>query len=92
MRDSERFARQAFEEVAGDRLARREADRMNEAVEFGPALAQLRKCALDLRVFRDIEVEQQIRVEFGREGGDPLVEPLALVAEGEFGAFAPARE
>jgi len=89
--DAKAFARQAVEELAGDRLARREADRVHEAVEaFGPRGPDALEQGGDLLVAADVAVEDQLRVEFGGEFGDALLEALALVAEGEFGAFAMA--
>jgi len=36
VRDMEGFARQAFEEIAGDRLAWRKADRVHQAIQVIP--------------------------------------------------------
>lgn len=59
MGDAEGLAAQAVEEVAGDRLARREADRMDEAVELGPGLGELLEHGIDLGVVGDVAVEDQ---------------------------------
>ena len=81
---------QPFKEAAGNRLTWREADGMHEAVEFRPDLAQLVEGAFDLLVAADIAIEDQSRVELCCEVGDALLEALAHVAEGQFGAFAVA--
>jgi hypothetical protein len=60
VRGAEAFAAEAVEEVAGNRLARREADRVHEAVELGPGLAELGEQALDLRVVADVALEDQL--------------------------------
>jgi hypothetical protein len=90
VRDAEALARQAVEEVAGDGLARREADGVHEAVELRPGLAQVGEQAVDLRVVGHVAVEDQRRAELGGELGDAVLEALALVAEGQFGALAVA--
>ena len=90
MRDAEGFARQAVEEVAGDRFTRGKADRMNEAIEFRPHLTQLRKQPFDLRVVGDIAVVQHRGAEVGRQRGGALLEALADVAERQFGTLAVA--
>ena len=55
-----------------------------------PGLAERGEHRLDLGVVGDVAVEDQRRAELGGELGDPLLEALALVAEGELGAFAAA--
>ena len=90
MGDAERVARQAVEEVAGNRFARRKSDRMDEAVELRPGFAQLPECALDLRVVGDVEVEDELGAELGGVLGHALLEALSLVAERQLGAFAVA--
>ena len=88
VRDAEVLARQAVEEVAGDRLARREADAVHEAVELAARSADrsVNSC-VDLRVVAHVAVEDQLGVEFGRELGDAVLETLADVAEGQFRAL-----
>ena len=55
MGNAETLARQAVQELAGDRLARGEADRVHKAVvPFGPGFLHLREQALDLGVVADI--------------------------------------
>ena len=86
--DAEAFARQAVQEVAGDRFARREADGMHEAVEtLGPGGLEAFGQRGDLFVGADVAVEDQFRAEFGGVFRDALLEALTDIAEGEFGAF-----
>jgi hypothetical protein len=80
VRDLERLARQALEEVAGDRLLGRIADRVDEAVEGRPGLAQGGEQGFDLGVLGDVAVVDEGGTEFGREPGHPLAEALALVS------------
>ena len=63
---------------------------MHEAVELRPRFAELREGALDLCVVGDVELEGEPGAELGGVLGDALLEALALVAEGELGAFAVA--
>ena len=88
MGDPEGLARQTVEEVARDRLARRVADGVDEAVETLPALAEFGEQALDLRVVADVAVERQVGAETGGDLGDAVLEALPDVAERKFGAFA----
>jgi hypothetical protein len=87
VRDLEALARQAVEEVAGDRLARREADAVHEAVELRPGGREVGEQLFDLRVVAHVAVEDQLRAEVGGEFGDAVLEALADVAEGELGAL-----
>ncbi|SOZ98030.1 ABC transporter, periplasmic substrate-binding protein (fragment) [Cupriavidus taiwanensis] len=89
--DAEAFARQAVEEVAGNRFTRREADRMHQAVKLFPALAQRGKGGGNLLVAADVAFENQVAAEFLGKVADPVLEPFADVGEGQFGAFALAR-
>ena len=57
---------------------------------FGPGLRQVGEELVDLRVVADVAIEDELRVEVGGEFGDAVLEALAHVAEGEFGAFAVA--
>src|SRR6185369_14386513 len=79
-----------LEEVAGDRLARREPDRVDEAVERRPRRAECGEHPLDLGVVGDVAVEDQRRRELGGEFRDALLEALALIAERELGTFTVA--
>ena len=89
--DPERLARQAFEEVAGDRFAwarsRSSGRSRRRSARPAPRAANRR---VDLGVVGDVAVEDQRRAELGGELGDALLEALALVAEGQLGAFAAA--
>ena len=88
MRDLEGFARQAFEKIAGDRFARREADRVHQTVQVIPGFAEIGEQRIDLLVAADVAVEHQLAVEFFREIGDAVLEALADIGECQFGAFA----
>ena len=76
MRDPERFPREAVEEVARDRFARRVADAVNEAVELWPVARQIIEQLRDLRVVADVAVENQRRAEVARKLGNPLLETI----------------
>jgi hypothetical protein len=54
MRDPERFARQPVEEIPRDRLPRGVCDRVHQAVESVPALAEAREEPVDLSVGRHV--------------------------------------
>ena len=56
----------------------------------GQASPSCANSALDLGVVGDVAVEHQLGAELGGEFGDALLEALALVAEGQLGAFAAA--
>ena len=88
VRDPERLAREAVEKVAGDGFLGRVADRVDEAVEGRPRGRQAGDHRVDLRVVGDVAVEEERRAELGGEFADAVLEALALIAEGEFGAFA----
>ena len=66
MGDAEGLARQAVEEIAGDRLARREGDRVHEAVELRASAPRCGEQSLDLGVVGDVAVEHQIGAELAR--------------------------
>jgi hypothetical protein len=90
VRDAEVFARESVQEIPGNRLARRKADRVDEAVELRPGLAQLVEEGGHLLVAADIAVEDELGIEFGGELGDAVLEALALIAERQLSAFAVA--
>ena len=90
MGDAKCLAREAFQQVAGDRLLGRKSDRMHEAVELRPDLGQVGEHRIDLFVAGDVAVVDQRRIELGREFDDPPLETLADVAERQFRPFAPA--
>ena len=86
MRHAEVLAGAALEEVAGDGLARGVGNGVHQAVEaILPVLAHLLHQRIDLGVFGHIAGEDQRRAEFGRQLGDPVLEPVALVGEGQLG-------
>ena len=64
------LARQAVEELALDRLARRVGDGVHEDVETVPALAQLLEAGRDLRVVGDVERQHDVAAVFGGRGFD----------------------
>ena len=88
VRDAEIFARHAVEEIAGNRFARRKADRMNETVEAVPALLERGEEGVDLRVVGDVAGEHQVAAELVGELGDAVLEALADIGERQLGAFA----
>ena len=90
MRDAEGVTGDAFEEIALDGFGRGVGDRMDEAVQSFPVLAEVDEQLLDLRVFGDVALEQQIAAEFGGELGDAVLEALVLVGKGQFCTFAVA--
>ena len=47
---------------------------MDEAVEAFPVLAEIDEQLLDLRVFGDVALEDQVTAEFGSELGDTVLE------------------
>ncbi len=87
VRNAKSLARQPIDEVAGDRFARREADRVHQSVERRPALLQGIEGGSDLGIVRHVHVEHEIGAELRRDLGDPLLEAVAHVGESEFGAF-----
>ena len=90
MGDAEVFARQAFEKITGNGLARRESNRVNKAVKLIPMLAELVKQRCNLCVVSHITFEDELGAEIGSKLGDAVLEPFTLVAEGQLGAFAVA--
>ena len=91
MGDLETFARETFQEVAGNRIGRRIADRVHQAVELIPGLAEVGEEGVDLFIAADVAIENQLGVEFFRELGDAVLETLADIGERQFRAFALAR-
>lgn len=89
-RDVEGFARDAFKEVAGNRFARRKADRMHEAVEVAPLFFKRFHCGVNLLILRHIDLENDVAAEFSGEVLETLTEAFVRIREGEFRAFAMA--
>ena len=87
MRNAKVLARHAVEEVAGDRLARREADRVHQAVELAPGLAEVGEERIDLLVAADVAVEGQLGAELPGEVGSSVLETLADIGKCKFRAF-----
>ena len=88
MREREALAREAVEELALQRLARREADRMHEDVEAVPAPPEFGEHRFDLRVAGHVQRQHDVGTELARRLVDAVLEPVVLVREGEAGAFA----
>ena len=84
---AECLARQAFQEIAGNCLAGRETDRMQQAVELAPGLAQVAEQRFYLLVAADVAREDQFAVELLREIDDPVLEAVADIGECQLGAF-----
>ena len=90
MRGFERFARQAFEKIAGNRLFRRKTDGVYQAVQLWPYLAQLAEYGIDLRVIADVTLVYQVRAKFIGKFSDAVFEALADVGERQLCALAMA--
>ena len=89
--DRERGARHAFEKIAGERLARRIRDRMQQSVEpapFGPERGEQR---VDLAVAADVAGKHRNRPELGRDLHDAVLEIVVDVGECEGRTLALAR-
>src|SRR5882762_2166098 len=89
VRGAECLPRQAFEEIARDRLARREGDRVHQTIERVPPLPQLGEERGDLGVARDVAGEHQSASELSGHLHDAVLEALVLVGERELRALAP---
>lgn len=72
VRDTERIARDAVEEVAFDRFDRRVGDRMHQPVETVPVRREVSEDLVDLRVVGDVAGKNQRAVELGGELGDAI--------------------
>ena len=81
------FAREAFEEVAGDRFAWRKTNAVHKTVKFRPCLGEVCEHAFDLLVAGHVAVKNQLRVKLGGKVGDAVFEALAHIAEREFSAL-----
>src|SRR5450830_79067 len=90
VRDAEAVARQAVEEVAGNRLARRKADGVHQAIEVFPMLRQVAEDGADLFIAGHVAVEYQFAAKFGGKFRDAFLEALAHIGEGEGRAFTVA--
>ena len=91
MSDAIALARQSFQKIASDGLARRVADRMHEAVELAPGRGQLIKQTNDMGVVGNVAFVDLVRSELARIFSDALAETFADVAECKFGALGAAR-
>ena len=90
MRDLEGFAGQTVEKVTDERFARRERDRVHEAVETIPVLAQLLEQSRDLLVATHVTAEDDLAAELGRQFADAFLDAFTLEREGELSTFAMA--
>ena len=64
---------------------------MDEEINGSPAVLEGGETGIQAGVVHDIDVDEEIGAERGREGLDPLAESLALVAEGKLGTFGMKR-
>ena len=87
MGDAKAFARQAVQEVAGNGFARGEADGMDQAVQAIPVLAEFGEGAFDLAVFGHVAGQHDVAAEIGGEFAHAVLEAVADVSEGQFGAL-----
>ncbi len=90
MGDLEAFTGGDFGEVAVELVARSEADRVHDAVQAVPLLAQFFEYARDLFIVGDVAGEAQLRARAptGSEFLDATLELVALVGESQFCTFA----
>ena len=86
MRHAKGFARRV-DELSFQRLSRCKRDRVQEQVQFSKPLPHFRKNPLDLLVARHITRQQErVSAEIAGQFLHVLLEPLALVGEGQFRA------
>ncbi len=78
MRHAKCLAGRRLDEVAAQRLARRERHGMHQDVERIPAGLQMRETALDLRIARDIHGEGDVGPEFLRERHHAVGHPFDM--------------
>ena len=88
MSDAKALTRYALQEIPGERLARRERDRMHDAVEAVPAPGECIENRAHLRIARYIARQHDIGVEFGSQLLHPLAHAFALVGECELRSLA----
>ena len=91
VRRGERGARHAVQEIAGQRLARRERDRMQQAVERAPLGAERGEQRVDVLVLRHVAGQHRHGPELGGDLDDAVLEVVVDVGERERRALAPAR-
>src|SRR5690606_1565488 len=82
VRDPEGLPGRPVEEVARDRLARREGDGVDQSVETVPVAAELREERVDLLVVGDVAGKDRRRAELRGHLGDAVLETVVLVGEG----------
>ena len=72
---------QVFQKIAGERLARRERDRVQQAVERSPLGLQRREQRIDVVVFRDVTGEDRRAPELGGDLHDAVLELVVDIGE-----------
>ena len=90
MGDTEGIAGDAVEEIAFDGFGRGIGDRMNEAIKTLPVLAEFDEQIVDLRVFSNIAMKNQVAAKLCGEFRNAILEAFVLVGERQFCAFAVA--
>ena len=88
MRDGECRARKSVQEIAGERLARRERDGMQQPVEAAPFGAQRGEERGHVVVLRHVARQHRHRPEFRGDPDDALLEVVVDIGEGERRALA----
>src|SRR5690606_15397277 len=86
--DPEAFARQAFEEIAGNCFTWRETDGMYKAVKCRPDFAQIGKQRCDLLIVSNVAFENEIAAELCCEFGNAVLEAFTHIGKGQFCTFA----
>ena len=90
MRDTEGFARNAFQKVPFNSFVGGESNRMDQTVQSIPMLAELGEDGIDLPVVGDIAGINRSRAEVIGELGDTVTDAIVLVGEGKGCAFTVA--
>ena len=90
MGDLEAFARQAFQEITSNGLARGIADGVNKTIQLGPGGRQVGEQLVNLLVTAHIAIKNQFRVKVGRKLGDAVLEALAHITESQLGTLGVA--
>ena len=88
MRDLKTLTGDALDIGAGELVARREADRVDEHIEAVPVFAQCLEEIVNLGVERDIQGIGHCRAEFLGHFFNARFQLVVLIGEGEFSAFA----
>ena len=88
MSGAEALAVGGLDEAAGERLARREGDRVDDDVEAVPLVLEAGEGLVDLLVEGHVHRQDGLRSELGAEVDDAILDAVVLVGEGQLGAFA----